>query len=374
MDKIFTIIEKKFQHIVMEGTHYEIGRFQGEILRKREEVIKPLTADKMNFEKIGFNNFEEMHAAFDEHCPGINDELQGMADVLDLDLERSPLYFYSFTFPNNCSQMAALAPVTKNNHILVGRSYEWNLEDDDFRLCTTRVKGKPAHIGFTVFMTGRLDGVNKYGLSVTFTGGGIFGRQTSSKGFVPSVTIRALLENCKSTTDAVKKIEKMPQWGFNNFLIVDKKGEGAIIECADGEMGIKRVNNDSEEKLLFQTNHYNFPETKGYNKFNVGILNQSKNRYEIIQTKLEKATPNITKETIREILSKRYPEGVCDHLYSQFFGTTWSMLFDLTSMEIEICFGAPTHNEWQSFTLDDPIGEKEYLGICPDEQVKEWPY
>ena len=44
------------------------------------------------------------------------------------------------------------------------------------------------------------------------------------------------------------------------------------------------------------------------------------------------------------------------------------MIFDLTDGEVEICFGAPGHNPWRTFTLES-VGEiEEYEAIFPDKQ------
>jgi len=45
------------------------------------------------------------------------------------------------------------------------------------------------------------------------------------------------------------------------------------------------------------------------------------------------------------------------------------MLFDITNCSVDVCFGAPTHNEWRTFKLEDPVGMKEYPTIFPN--VKE---
>ena len=45
------------------------------------------------------------------------------------------------------------------------------------------------------------------------------------------------------------------------------------------------------------------------------------------------------------------------------------MIFDLTDINVEVCFGAPTHNDWHKFTLDDPVGVKEYHVKFPDKKV-----
>ncbi|MFX0063357.1 MAG: hypothetical protein ACFFC7_14370 [Candidatus Hermodarchaeota archaeon] len=36
------------------------------------------------------------------------------------------------------------------------------------------------------------------------------------------------------------------------------------------------------------------------------------------------------------------------------------MLADVSAANADICFGAPTHNEWRFFTLNEPMNGKEY--------------
>ena len=55
--------------------------------------------------------------------------------------------------------------------------------------------------------------------------------------------------------------------------------------------------------------------------------------------------------------------------YSDGFGTLWSMIFDLTDGEVEICFGAPGFNPWYTFTLDGTDATKEYNAKFPDKKM-----
>ena len=45
------------------------------------------------------------------------------------------------------------------------------------------------------------------------------------------------------------------------------------------------------------------------------------------------------------------------------------MIFDLTVREVEICFGAPGHNPWPTFTLENACEVREYEAKFPDKQV-----
>ena len=93
-------------------------------------------------------------------------------------------------------------------------------------------------------------------------------------------------------------------------------------------------------------------------------------RYELINSALSSAQPDITKETIRKILSNEIYEGVCCHYYKDVMGTLFSIIYDVTDLKTEVCFGAPTHNKWLEFTLEDPNGVTMYDAILPNKSCK----
>ncbi len=360
---------------------------QGEALKSNREmrlriekaILSYLTqlgfpaSEKPSPKKKGFRDFGKLQSFLEDHCPGLNEEMRGFADSLGVEANHLLFYNAAYIVPRKCSQMASLSSVTLDKHVYVARSYEWTHTEEDLRLCTTRVKGKARHIGFSIFLFGRADGINEHGVSASFTGGGVFGVPYKQRGFENHLVIRSILENCKSVCDAMEFVQNIPVSGFFNLLVADRSNDAALVEFADGACDIKRINNDSDDRCLFSTNHYTLPATMRYNKLNCGIIGQSKKRYQLLASALKKAAPKISKETLRTILSKKFPEGVCDHYYSNGFGTVWSAIFDLTSVKADICFGAPTHNKWLSFALDGSVGVRKYEAIFPDIREK-WPY
>jgi hypothetical protein len=101
------------------------------------------------------------------------------------------------------------------------------------------------------------------------------------------------------------------------------------------------------------------------------ILKNSKKRCELIGETLSKAAPNVSKEDIRTLLSKEVYAGLCGHYYTDYFGTLFSIIYDLTDLKADICFGAPTYNQWQHpFSLDDPVGVNRYSAVLPDKSIK----
>ena len=386
MNRDYNIIKGKFHHIILEGTTYEVGKMQGEILKNDEEMrarieraVSSFSSQlgaskdgKPDLKKMGFQDFDELQGFFEDYCPGLSEEMKGFADSIGVEISEVPFYGATYNAAKNCSQVAVPSSVTNDKHVYVGRSYEWTHTEEDLRLCTTRVKGKAKHIGFSTFLFGRADGLNEHGVSVTFTGGGIFGVSLQQQGFQSHLVIRSILDSCESVDDATELVEKMPVSGFFNLLIVDRSSNAVLVEFADGIRDIKRINNNSEDRCLFSTNHYTLPGTMESNELNCGIIGQSRKRYQLLASSLN-VTSEVTKEALKNILSKKFPKGLCDHYYSEGFGTVWSLMFDLTSTKADICFGAPTHNNWHSITLDGPSGVKEYPAVFPD-AIGKWPY
>ncbi|MHA1556590.1 MAG: C45 family autoproteolytic acyltransferase/hydrolase [Candidatus Heimdallarchaeota archaeon] len=373
MSEKYTNINKKYSHIVLEGTNYEVGKQQAELIKNIEPVVKWMTSGKTDPKKLGFEDFESLQNYYEEFCPGITDEFQGFADTLEITPDKLCHYSPPIFRPGNCSQMAAMSSVTKDDHVYVGRSYEFNNTMNDFTLCCLKIKNKIKHMGFTEFILFRDDGMNDHGLCVTITSGGIDEKKfkNQKKGFPFFLVVRSILENCRSVKEAVAYLEKVPVAGFWNFLVTDKDSNAVLFQFFNGEFAVKKINNETDDKILFSTNHYILPELVQYKKYGFEwAFKNSIKRYEIIDTVLTNAQPNITKETIRTMLSKEVYEGLCSHYYTDFMGTLFSIIYDVTDLKADICFGPPTHNKWYDFTLDDPTGVKVYDAILPNKNPK----
>lgn len=387
MSENYNLAKDDFQHIVLEGSAYDVGKMQGKILGRNKRMYRRIKQSMSSFlsslglpssgkpdpKTLGFQDFSELQSFFEEYSPGLNDEMQGFADGFGVEVNELPYYCATFQNPRNCSQIAVLSSIADDNHVRVGRSYEWNQIEEDLQLCTTRVDGKAKHIGFSIFLFGRADGLNEHGVSATFTGAGIFGVSYKHRGFQSHLVIRSILDNCKSVQDALKFLQKTPTSGFFNLLVADKNGNAVLVEFSNGVCDVQMVDEGSARKFVCSANHYTLPATAKFNSYNCGIIHNSRRRVQLLSSTLDKAAPQVTSETLLALLSKKFPEGVCDHYYSQGFGTVWSSIFDLTIGKADVCFGAPTHNKWQSFTLDEPAGAKKYPAVFPDNKG-EWPY
>ncbi len=364
MGKIF-IKEGYFEFLSLGGTSYNIGKMQGEILKKQPEALKFFTTPNENFGTLSTGEFNDILKLNEEFCPGINDEICGLADSLQVPIEN--IIYYAATYPRtgHCSHFVTLPQITANGHIYVGRSYEWTW-DDELRLCKTKVPGKAAHIGFSLFLFGRFDGMNEYGLCVTMSAA-VPGSAPKENGVKFWAIIRSILDNCKTVNDAIYLMKNVPV-SFNfNIIVTDRNGEAVLGEIACSKKSFRHIGIASKDKYLCSTNHYTIADMLEFDK---NRMWQSAARYNAIQTRISDAIPKVTKDTLKEILSSPVPGGVCCHFYREGLGTLWSMVFDLTDLTVDICFGSPLYNEWNEFSFDTCIENKEFTAKFPDSPVQ----
>jgi len=176
---------------------------------------------------------------------------------------------------------------------------------------------------------------------------------------------RSLLDWCTSVNHALERLESIPIAGYFSLLLVDKHDHAAIVEYADGEMSVQRITGDDPEPYPFSVNHYRQQKTRKFNKLNCGIITHSQLRESLITTWYKNHVPTINKEDIQTLFAAKHPGGLCNHFYNDGFGTLWSMIFDVTQGSVDVCFSAPTHNEYHPFNLTDLSGVTEYPTIIP---------
>ncbi|MFX0124127.1 MAG: C45 family autoproteolytic acyltransferase/hydrolase [Candidatus Hodarchaeota archaeon] len=362
--------EITFRHILVEGTPYEVGQQQGELLKPNSGAVSFFTSNKADIKKLGFNNFREVQIFYEDYCPGINEEIAGFADSLGTSTEEVNFYLFPQSL-QNCSHLVTLSPITEDKHIYMGRSYEWKHDEEDLRLVTTKVKGKSTHLGFSMLLFGRYEGINDHGLAVTSSGGGAYSAPMNQKGLFFSVAVRSVLDNCQDVDEAVELLKSIPLTTSTNFIVADKEGNAALIEALGEQLSVREVDPQSQDQYLSATNHYTHPDMIQHNKYiNKWLLPNSKTRQETIKAFIKLYKPNINSENLKNLLSSEIPNGLCAHYFTDYFGTLWSMIIDISEQSLDICFGPPTHNKWHTFSLNGSSPSKEYTVTIPDKRIQ----
>ncbi len=351
-------MERQAYHLLLEGSSRDVGKTLGGICR-----TVPGFEEAVRLKEPFLSKQEETHMyrLFDEYCPGLNGEIAGFAEELGLPAER--VFYYAMTYLRpGCSQMAVLPSRTKNGHTLMARNYDFSDSVEEMTLATTRIKGKYAHIGFSLMQFGREDGINEHGLAVSQTSAGIpvgnfeFAAKPAITGLQFWAVIRSVLENCKDVDEAIRWTKDMPIAYNINLMAADPGGRAALIETFNGKKSVKRIDGQTKEQFLHSANHVHLPELKPYAPLS---MKNSLERCRIIEDALS-GRDLISEADLMHLLTAKYPAGLRCNFYDEFFGTLHSMVFDVNDGIVYICFGTPAESKWYSFRAGDDVRRKSY--------------
>ncbi|MGF9872961.1 C45 family peptidase [Bacillus tropicus] len=331
----------------LKGSHYEIGKKQGEFVKQHSYLI-PQFIEQENL--ISHIHWTESRNILNQYCSGINEEIEGFCEVLKIPA-KNMMYYYQTLLKAGCSHCAVLSKKTDSKHTYVLRNYDLSPKIDDMRFCSTHVEGAYAHSGFSTQYFGRTEGVNEHGLSVTFSAcgqpvGNIAGlRKPMVNGLQCFAVIRMLLEKCKNVQEAKSLIEEIPIASNINLIVADPL-DAARIEIFDGYKSITSIDEESQD-FIVSTNHaISLPIQKLSNR----RLEQSANRYHTLYEYLNR-NELVSLESLKGLVEKEYPTGLTVHNYEEWFGTLHSVLFDLHNRTMNICFGSPLLNDWYSLEV-----------------------
>ncbi|MFH7829495.1 C45 family autoproteolytic acyltransferase/hydolase [Bacillus luti] len=335
----------------LKGSHYEIGKQQGEFVKQHPYLI-PQFIQEENL--ISHNHWTESRNILNQYCPGINEEIEGFCEVLKIPSENM-MYYYQTLLKAGCSHCAVLPKKTDSKQTYVLRNYDLSPKIDDMRFCSTHVEGAHAHSGFSTQYFGRTEGVNEHGLSVTFSAcgqpvGNIEGlRKPKVNGLQCFVVIRVLLETCKNVQEAISLIKELPIASNINLIVADPIN-AANIEIFDGHKSIS-TNEDGNQAFIVSTNH---AVSSSIQKLNNRKLEQSTKRYHILHEHLNR-NEQVSMESLKRLVEREYPTGLTVHNYEEWFGTLHSVLFDLHNRTMNICFGSPLLNDWYSLKVGESL-------------------
>jgi predicted choloylglycine hydrolase len=349
-----------------EGTNYEVGKKIGEWVLSQPDLLQKVLLPPKVYPK---NKLIQITDLLDKYCSGINDEITGFAHTLNIGIEQ--VIFYAMTYlERGCSLMAALPGKTENNHTIMARNYDFNDEMEEMCFAYTNITGKYKYIGSTLNLFGRCDGMNEYGLAVCKASNGLpvgnfeGGQKAGVTGFSFWIVVRSILENCRTVKEAIDWTMAAPI-GYNiNLMLADRGNRIALLQCIDGHKVYKFLNSSNEETCLSVTNHALLNDIKPYEKM---LIENSVIRNKCIVNMFNEKK-RISKMDIKKLLSTPYPDGLCCHYYDEFFGTLRSMIFDVTEKNIEITFGSPKINKWNTF-LVGALNEKEIKVMLPQEKA-----
>lgn len=347
-----TMIKQKVNYYHVRGTHEEIGRQLAKIIEPKSLVVP--APDFFTDKEV-----KEAMALYEQYCPGMMEEVRAFAEAGDVDVKDLACTWMTYLVPR-CSGMAVLGSKMSDGRIRLARNYEFGIEEEDMTLCQIHAKGQYAHIGGTTVVFGREEGINECGLAVAMSSCGmpvsnIVGMKAPKvKGLQFWAVVRSLLDNCQDVEEALRWLQNMPI-AFNiNLYLADAKGNAALVETMDGHMGYQKLSETSEKKYVCGTNHIVLSELQSYEPV---AMRNSIVRYNQLEQFL--SGPNrISEDEIKELLLKKYPEGMSCYFYKDWFGTIKSIVMDPIQKRLSICWLGQKENGWEDYFVTKEMQSK----------------
>ncbi len=180
------------------GTPYEVGRAQavafaatrkGKPFLRRKKVWLPW-----------WLNIRTEERAYKAYAPALWEEIGGIAEGLDIPMERAVTYF-----GNGGLRMPTGGCSAVMSGGVYGRNTDFRPRQYEARFALVQARGSYASIGGSHQLTGRLDGMNERGLSL---GLHLVKARPQSPGLSSAVLVRRLLDSCATTAEAVEALRR----------------------------------------------------------------------------------------------------------------------------------------------------------------------
>jgi len=323
--------------ITLRGTHYEMGRQFGDLLRKRGKTFEGLGDESVRVT-------DRLARQVEGFIPDLLDEIRGIADGGGYDEEILRFHALTLGIIPFCTVIAISGRYTADGRTLFGRNYDASPEFADFTLYKTYPDRGLSHIGCCYGMlVGREGGVNEAGLAIAVTG--VQGHYSDTPGLWDHIPVRAVLEQCKTVDEAAELLRALPHLWTKNFLVADARGGICVVEAAQQNVAVA-CPSDGFGAIA---NHFVSPQMTGYCN-REKIPSNSQRRWANARHWFEAGTHQRDKPDLRGLkrLLCDTERGIRSEL-DDHFATVWSWVSALGDRQFELADRLPEPNGYRVF-------------------------
>jgi len=315
-------------HPRLKGNTYEAGKRYAEILYKNGFRFPKVTEEKLKFG-------EQCKPILTEFDPSIVKEIQGFADGCHSSLEEVSSFLLSigvFELTGQCSIFSAF----NGREMIVGRNYDMLLNlkkiTESSLVC---FESKNKYVGHSDCFIGKVDGINQHGLFVGIT-------SVPHEGIKPGLNfyfaVKYILENCCTVGKGIEVLKRFPSSVANNYLLADPLGNMAVVEVTPNDYQVRLPTNN----YIHCTNHHE--STSVSESWN---WSKSKERFETLDIRLKENINKMTLSIAQSIMSETKGH-VCLNLKEHNFGTLFSVVANLNTLDINRAEGQPNRAKYVS--------------------------
>ncbi|MHA2105832.1 MAG: C45 family autoproteolytic acyltransferase/hydrolase [Candidatus Hodarchaeales archaeon] len=311
------------QELDLTGSYYDIGSYYGSLLLKNNYKLPSLPSKRI---EIGLKS----KVYIEDRFPEILEEIRGIADGAKVDYNELCSFLFSHA---QVAPKCSIFAVTDAEQTFIGRNYDMFYFLSDFtESYFTKPRNSYKSVGQSDIFVGREDGINEHGFAVAMSGI----TAHFEPGFPFWITIRYLLDKCRSVQEGIKFLEEIKHHCTINILLTDSKGNMAVVEIAPNRQRIRKPSNG----YISSTNHFN---DRDMQKIEMFEPSDSKIRYNYILDALKDRNGQLNEKIIMRILSG-HNGLVCSHLEEMQLGTLWSVVYNVSTNQIWRADGHPCSN------------------------------
>lgn len=315
-------------HPRLKGNSYEAGKHYAEILYKNGFRFPIVTEEKLKYGE----SCKQILTDFDPH---IVKEIQGFAEGCHSSFEEVSSFLLSigvFELSGQCSIFSAY----NGKEMFIGRNYDmlFNLKNitESSLVC---FDDKNKYLGQSDCFIGKVDGINEHGL---FVGISSVPHDGIKPGLNFYVAVKYILENCCTVDEGIDVLKRFPSSVANNYLLADPQGNMAVVEVTPNSYQVRLPTNN----YIHCTNHHestSLTESWDWSK--------SKERFETLDIRLKQNVKNMDLAIAQSIMSETKGH-VCLNLKEQQFGTLFSVIANLNTLDIRRAEGQPNRAKYKS--------------------------
>ncbi|MGE6632239.1 C45 family autoproteolytic acyltransferase/hydolase [Bacillus sp. NPDC077027] len=315
-------------HPRLKGNVYQAGKHYAELLYKNGFRFPQITEEKLKFGEL-------CKPILTEFDPSIVKEIQGFADGCHSSFEEVSAFLLSigvFELTGQCSIFSAF----NGEEMIVGRNYDMLLNlkkiTESSLVC---FEDKNKYVGHSDCFIGKVDGINQHGLFVGITSvpqGGI------KPGLNFYFAVKYILENCCTVEEGIEVLKRFPSSVANNYLLADPLGNMAVVEVTPNDYQVRLPTNH----YIHCTNHHE--STLVSENWN---WSKSKERFETLDIRLKENVNKMTLSIAQSIMSETKGH-VCLNLKKHNFGTLFSVVANLNTLDINRAEGQPNRAKYVS--------------------------
>jgi len=349
--------------IRVKGKHREMGQQIGETCAPSiHRMIKTYRAMfEEAYEELGLTWDEailQSHKYYPyalEHTPQYVEELKGIAEASQANLDDLLVLncmeaITSDALHLGCTSLAVSPERSENGHVLIGHNEDWLPEDEENTyLVHATPESEPPFLAITY--GGLLPNIGFNAAGIAQCCDSVY--PSDVRVGVPRVFVSRAVLGMNRLAEAIRKALMRWRAAGYNHLIADKSGELYNIEVSAHHFSTIY----GMEGCLAHTNNYLTQRMKQV-EARTGDLIGSRVRVNRAR-RLLRRTHHHSIDTLKEILSDHvnHPGSICSHNipdadFRHRQKTIASLIMDLTSLEMHVCWGNPCAGAYETYRLE----------------------